>query len=247
MLKWLGTGYGGGEEERSVIPIGDSVPSRTFPLVNLLIISANVAVFFYELSLGGRINAFFYDWGVVPAFLSDYVEHPGDNSSQVLLTPFTAMFMHGGWVHLIGNMVFLWVFGDNIEDALGHLRYLVFYVLAGLGAVALQVFFSPNDLVPMVGASGAIAGVLAAYMVLYPRATVVVLIPLFLFFWTAYVPAIFLIGMWFIIQLMSGLATVGYVTGGSGGVAWWAHVGGFLAGIVLVSLLLPPAHRLGSK
>lgn len=226
-----------------MIPIGDTARRRTFPVVNLLLIAANIAVFIYELSLSEReIIDFFFDWGVVPTQLINALHNPGDNSNRELLTPFTAMFIHGGWLHLIGNMVFLWVFGDNIEDSLGHLRYLIFYVLAGLGAVALQVFLSSSDQQPMIGASGAIAGVLGAYLILYPRSTVAVLIPTLLF-WTVYVPAVVLIGAWFLMQLFSSVAAIGDATEASAGVAWWAHVGGFLTGIVLVFLFNRRARR----
>jgi membrane associated rhomboid family serine protease len=160
---------------------------------------------------------------------------PGGN--DVAATPITSMFIHGGWVHLLGNMVFLWVFGDNVEDAMGHVRYAAFYVIAGLAATAAHTVIDPNDLVPAVGASGAIAGVLGAYLVLYPRATVAAILPIFILFWLPFqVPAALIIGLWFVIQLMNGLAALAAtdVVGAGGGVAWFAHVGGFVAGVVLV-------------
>src|SRR3970282_1768053 len=147
---------------------------------------------------------------------------------------FASMFLHGGWLHLIGNMLFLWVFGDNVEDAMGHARYLLFYLLAGVGAAALQVFVDHDSLTPMVAASGAIAGVLGAYLVLYPRATVAVLIPWLWFFGAFPVPAAFLIVFWFLLQLLNGVASLGTATGVTEGVAVWAHVGGFITGLVLV-------------
>jgi membrane associated rhomboid family serine protease len=185
-----------------MIPIGDSVRARTFPYVNIAIISANLLVFLYEVFLASNINRLFFDWAVMPAELTDYLDNPGDHSLRVLFTPVTAMFLHGGWFHLLGNMIFLWVFGDNVEDSLGHVRYLAFYLLCGIAATAAQVWVDPNSTVPMVGASGAIAGVLGAYLVLYPRATIAALIMPF-FFWTAYVPAFLLIGFWFFIQLFN--------------------------------------------
>ena len=151
-------------------------------------------------------------------------------ANQIALTPFTSMFIHGGFLHLLGNMIFLWVFGDNVEDAMGHGRYLVFYLLAGLGAAALQVYVDQDSVIPMVGASGAIAGVLGAYLVLYPRATVSVVIPWLWFFGAFPVPAAFLIVFWFLLQLLSGVASLGATEG----IAFWAHVGGFIAGVVLV-------------
>ncbi len=218
-----------------MIPVGDSVRTRTFSFVNYGLIVANVIVFFYELPLGSgqELNVFFFDWGAIPVELSNFVENPSSEGTEVLVTSFTAMFLHGGWLHLISNMLYLWVFGDNVEDTMGHIRYLAFYLLAGLGGTALQVFFDSDSRVPMVGASGTIAGVLGAYLVLYPRAMVSVFIPLLLFF-TVAVPAALLIGLWFLMQLLSGAATIGVAVGAEGGVAWWAHVGGFASGFLMV-------------
>lgn len=242
-----------------MIPIGDSVRSRTTPYVNVTIIALNVLVFLFELTLstmpslrGGfsELDRFFYDWGAIPACLTDWAGFGADaparqlavacpSGNDVAITPFTSMFIHGGWVHLLGNMIFLWVFGDNVEDAMGHTRYAVFYAVAGLAATATHTAVSQNDLVPAVGASGAIAGVLGAYLVLYPRATVAAILPIFLLFWLPFhVPAVLVIGLWFAIQLMNGLAALATtdVVGAGGGVAWFAHIGGFAAGVVLVRL-----------
>jgi len=221
-----------------MIPIGDSIRARTFPYVNIVIIIANFLVFFYEVGFASNIDKFFFDWAVVPAELTDYLHGPGDHSLRVLFTPITAMFLHGGWFHILGNMIFLWVFGDNVEDAVGHVHYLAFYLLCGIAATAAQVWVDPNSQVPMLGASGAIAGVLGAYLVLYPRATIAALIMPF-FFWTAYVPAFLLIGLWFFLQLFNGVASIGYAVGASEGVAWWAHVGGFSAGFLLLWFFRP--------
>ncbi len=218
-----------------MIPVSDTARTRTFPYVNLALILASVAVFTYEVSLSQlEINRFLFDWGIVPVRLIDWLHHPSGSSAEELFTPLTAMFLHGGWFHLIGNMLFLWVFGDNVEDALGHLRYLAFYLLAGIGAVALQVFADQEGRIPMVGASGAIAGVLGAYLVLYPRATVAVLIPWLWFFGAFPVPALFVIGLWFFLQLFNGLASIGTAVGVTEGIAYWAHVGGFLTGLLLI-------------
>jgi membrane associated rhomboid family serine protease len=227
-----------------MIPIGDNVRVRTFPYVNIAIIVANCVVFFYEVGFASNINKLFFDWAVVPVKLIDYLDNPGDHSLRVLFTPMTAMFLHGGWFHIMGNMIFLWVFGDNVEDALGHLRYLVFYFVCGIAAAAAQVWVDPNSPVPMVGASGAIAGVLGAYLLLYPRATIATLIMPFVF-WTAYVPAFLLIGFWFFIQVFNGVASIGYAVGASEGVAWWAHVGGFSAGFLLLWLFRPRRPSVG--
>ncbi len=216
-----------------MIPISDAVRSRTFPFVNLALIAINVAVFIYELTLStADIDRFVFDHGVIPVQLVDWVQGP--SGLEVPATVFTSMFLHGGWLHLLGNMLFLWVFGDNVEDSVGHVRYLVFYLLAGLGAVALQVFIDQDGAIPMIGASGAIAGVLGAYLVLYPRATVAVLIPWLWFFGAFPVPAVFLIGAWFFLQLLNGVASIATATGVDTGIAFWAHVGGFLTGLALV-------------
>jgi len=215
-----------------MIPVADSVRSRTFPYVNVAIIVANFLVFFYELSLGNEVNQFLRDWGVTPRLITDYFDNPGDHPLRVLFTPITAMFIHGGWLHILGNMIFLWVFGDNVEDALGHVSYLFFYLLAGIAAATAQIWVDSNSYLPVVGASGAIAGVLAAYVVLYPRATIAaVILPIF---WAIPIPAFILIGLWFFIQLLYGAAAIGTAVGASAGVAWWAHIGGFLAGLLLV-------------
>ncbi|MEX2159120.1 MAG: rhomboid family intramembrane serine protease [Dehalococcoidia bacterium] len=250
-----------------MIPIGDSVRSRTFPFINLTIIALNVLVFLYELTLTttpqlrgfSDLDQFIYNWGAIPACLVDWAGgHPDapqrqlsffcSQPSNVGLTPFASLFIHGGWLHLIGNMIFLWVFGDNVEDAMGHLRYAVFYVIVGLAATAAHIAVSQNDLTPAIGASGSIAGVLGAYIVLYPRATVTAILPLFLFFWLPfYIPAVFLIGLWFVLQVFSGIAGLAStdVVGAGGGVAWFAHIGGFVGGVALVRLFMlarpPPA------
>ncbi|GAF77505.1 unnamed protein product [marine sediment metagenome] len=249
-----------------MIPIGDRLRTREFPFVNVAIILANALVFLYQIlalddtprpfltPLGVRLfpselDEFFRDWGATPACVRDSLGMDPDVPPQALqnfcpeggsglLAPFTAMFIHAGWFHIIGNMLFLWVFGDNIEDRLGHLRYLLFYLAGGLAASAAHTFMNPNDLIPAVGASGAIAAVLGAYLLLFPRATITVVFP-WLLFWTAYVPAAFLIVMWFFMQVLSGVAAIGDVTGGGGGVAWWAHIGGFLFGLLLIGLFRP--------
>jgi len=237
-----------------MIPVGDSIRSRTFPYVNLAIIALNFLVFIYELALPEMSrNEFLCDWGAIPREFRDYVAPPPEPElaigpcglytsnvdAGVLLRPFSAMFMHAGWLHILSNMLFLWIFGDNVEDALGHVKYLLFYLLAGLGATAAHTFLNLNDLLPAVGASGAIAGVMGAYLVLYPGANIAVLIPWLIILGAFYVPAVFLIGLWFLLQLFSGVAAIGTATGGAGGVAWWAHVGGFVTGMALITLLRP--------
>jgi membrane associated rhomboid family serine protease len=204
--------------------------------VNVGLIALNVLVFFYELTLSERrINEFFFDYGVVPKELTDWLESP--SGLEEPLTVVTAAFVHGGWLHLFGNMVYLWVFGDNIEDSLGHVKYVVFYLVAAAGAVAAQVAIDTSETIPMVGASGAIAGVLGAYLVLYPKATIGTLIG-YIFY--VPIPAIFLIGFWFVMQLFSGVATLGNDTlAQEGGVAFFAHIGGFATGFAVALALRP--------
>ena len=241
-----------------MIPVGDSVRSRTFPIVNVTIIAVNILIFLYELTIStvrqppfgfSELDVFFFHWATVPACLADQFGYNPNVSAreltfyctnnQAVASVFYSMFLHGGWLHLLGNMIFLWVFGDNVEDAMGHLRYALFYVIVGLAATAARVAVSQNDLTPSIGASGAIAGILAAYLVLYPRATIAAVLPI-IFFIPFYVPAVLLIGFWFVLQLFNGLAALATtdVVNAGGGVAWFAHVGGFVAGVVLVKIFV---------
>ena len=219
-----------------MIPVADSVRTQRTPYVNVSLILISIGVFIYELTLSTMdLNQFFLDYGVVPADIDAWL---GDRSGvEEPLTIATSAFVHGGWLHLGFNMLFLWVFGDNIEDALGHLPYLAFYLLVAAGAAALQVATDTASIIPVVGASGAIAGVLGAYLVLYPRATVAVLLPFF-FFIPLPVPAFLLLIFWFALQLFTGVASIG-TSEASEGIAVWAHVGGFITGFVLILLLRP--------
>ncbi|HET7452135.1 MAG TPA: rhomboid family intramembrane serine protease [Thermoanaerobaculia bacterium] len=192
--------------------------------------------FLYELSLPpGALDRFLRIWGFVPARMWSG-EYP---LSASIATIFVAMFLHAGWLHVGGNMLFLWIFGDNVEDRLGHFRYLVFYLLCGLAASLCHAFFNPASRLPSLGASGAISGVLAAYLFLYPRARILTLVPIFLFF-TAEVPAFLFIVFWFVVQFFSGTASLSASTPTTGGTAYFAHIGGFVAGIVFLALLKPP-------
>ncbi len=210
-----------------MIPLRDTNRTGSFPVMNWLIIAANALVFFYELGLSNSgLNHFVNSFALVPARL-------GTQPIYFAVTIFTSMFMHAGWVHILSNMWVLFIFGDNVEDRMGPMPYLIFYLLGGVAAASLQTFVSPGSNVPVLGASGAIAGVLGAYLVLFPRARVLSLVPIF-FIWLIEVPAIVFIGFWFITQLFSGLASIGTQ---AGGVAWWAHVGDFLVGLLLGPLL----------
>ena len=220
-----------------MIPVSDEPKTRTVPFVNLAIIVACVLVFIYELTLSEvDINRFFFDYGVVPNELNDWLKNP--SGLEEPLTVISSAFVHGGFLHLGGNMLYLWVFGDNIEDALGHVLYVLFYVACAIGAVALQVAVDTNEIVPMVGASGAISGVMGGYFVLFPTARVDALFVFFIF----PVPAFVLIGFWIGLQLLTGFATIGAAEGASEGVAVWAHVGGFATGLAIVLAMRPFIH-----
>lgn len=187
------------------------------------------------MSLGPRVTEFVYAYGVIPfRFVQIFPRDPVE-----LLTPLSAAFLHGGWLHLLGNMLYLYIFGDNVEDMLGRGRYLLFYLLCGVFSFFAQILLQSNSMVPNVGASGAIAGVLGAYLLLFPRARVLTLLPLFVFFPIVEIPAFFFLGVWFLIQFLSGAASLGRTSALSGGVAWWAHIGGFVAGMLLLRILLP--------
>jgi membrane associated rhomboid family serine protease len=234
-----------------VIPYSDpSESDHVFPWVNIGLIIVNFLAFFYELSLGGQsqytLNKFIADFSVVPC---EYTSHcsqyyyPG-TPHPFFITLVTSMFLHAGWLHILGNMLYLWVFGDNIENAMGHFRYLVFYLVCGLAANGLEILTSATSNAPGLGASGAIAGVLAAYLMLYPRSRIRTIIPITIIPLPVRLPAWVLIGFWFILQLFSGLQSLSSQSTGAGGVAYFAHVGGFVAGAILVWLFRRP-ERVG--
>jgi membrane associated rhomboid family serine protease len=212
-----------------MLPLRDNVPSRSAPLVNWALIGLNVLVFIYQTTLKSfALNNFINTYGVIPAHLS--LAH-----LSTWLPLLTAIFLHGGWFHLISNMWVLLIFGDNIEDRMGHIRYLGFYVLGGIFANVLEAMIIPKSLVPAIGASGAIAAVLGGYFLLFPRARVVTLIPVFIYPWIVEVYAFIFLGFWFILQLYSGFQSLSMPAGASmGGVAWWAHIGGFVFGMLAV-------------
>jgi membrane associated rhomboid family serine protease len=213
-----------------MIPLRDDRPTRTFAFVTVALIVLNAVVFWHELSLStpDRAQAFFADFALTPAHLT---QAPSPDSYRTI---FTSMFLHGGWMHIIGNMLYLWIFGRNVEDSVGHFRFIFFYLLCGVAAAAAQIGISPDSTIPMIGASGAISGVLGAYLLLFPRARVLVLFPIWIFWRVFYVPALLLLVFWFGMQLLSGLAVLGADI--NGGVAFWAHVGGFVAGMLLIPI-----------
>jgi membrane associated rhomboid family serine protease len=211
-----------------VIPIADEIRSRRTPWVTYVLIAANIVIFLYELMLGQEVYSLLMSFGAVPARITNPTAHP-----LAFTTLFTSIFLHGGWTHLIGNMVYLWIFGDNVEDAMGHGGYILFYVAAGVLAGIAQTLSAPTSSIPAIGASGAIAGVLAVYLILHPTAPVRVLIPGYFFFRSARLPAALVLGMWFVLQLFNGFASLGVATMSTGGVAWFAHIGGFVVGLVV--------------
>jgi len=211
-----------------MIPIKDDNPTHQVPLITIGLIMANILVFLHQLSLGRGEEVFIYRFGVIPYEITHLHNFPASIGSL-----FTSMFLHGGPLHLLGNMLYLWIFGDNVESIMGHLRFLGFYLLCGLAAAFSHILVEPNSILPMVGASGAISGVLGAYFLRFPRAKVLVLVPLFLWFIRIIrIPAFFVLGFWFLMQVMSGFMSLGISV--TGGVAWFAHIGGFLAGMILV-------------
>jgi len=220
-----------------MIPLKDDNPRRTFPIVTILLIAVNTIVFLYEVSLPPRTGQqLVFQMGLiparVPALLTGQAALTLGTVEQTLSPFFTSMFLHGGWLHLIGNMWFLWLFGDNVEDYFGHVGYLFFYLICGLGAGFTHTLMNLGSTIPSIGASGAISGVLGAYIVLFPRARVLTLVPLIIFFFTVWLPAAVILGYWFVLQFLAGLTSVG--TQQQGGVAVWAHVGGFLLGVLIV-------------
>jgi membrane associated rhomboid family serine protease len=213
-----------------MIPLRDVVPSRTTPYVTIALIVLNTLVYLYEFSLGDRVQEFVLYYGLVPAAFS-------------WVAVFTSMFVHGGILHVAGNMLYLWIFGDNVEDRMGHGRFIVFYLLCGVAAALTQTIINPDSIVPMVGASGAIAGVMGAYFVLYPKSRIVTLIPIILFFQIVEIPAIFFLGIWFLMQFVNGLGSVMTTGEPAGGVAFWAHVAGFIAGVSGVIIFRRPERQ----
>jgi membrane associated rhomboid family serine protease len=245
-----------------VIPIADSVRTRSVPYVNLTIIVINLLVFLYEVYLSQdvirgnftELDRFIYEWGNIPACTFDELGRDVEAATgpdsvctlqdQPLATVFTSMFLHGGWLHILGNMLFLWIFGDNVEDSLGHMRYAAFYFVCGIAAALTHGIIDISSTVPAVGASGAIAGVMGAYIVLFPRALVyvifgIILIPLPL-------PAWVLIGMWIVLQVFMGWASLGVDTA-AGGVAYFAHIGGFVAGAALIHVFMVGRRRVRQR
>ena len=215
-----------------MIPLRDVIPSRTTPVVTISLVILNALIFLYELSLGDQVNEFMFSFGLVPAYFS-------------WVNVVTSMFLHGGFLHAAGNMLYLWIFGDNVEDRMGHGRFLAFYLLCGIAAALAQTITVPNSMIPMVGASGAIAGVMGAYFVLYPHSRIVTLVTLLIFWQIMEVPAVIFLGIWFLMQFLSGVGSIASATAGepAGGIAFWAHVAGFAAGVLGVMVFRRPERQ----
>ena len=216
-----------------MFPLKDTIPSRTFPIITLSIIVINSIIFIYELYLGSDVDHLVSSLGVTPVLYTQaWQENPWQLISETVPL-FSSLFLHGGWLHVISNMWYLWIFGDNVEDRTGHFRFLLFYLFCGILATFSHIILNPISDIPTIGASGAIAGVMGAYFILYPRSRIVTLFFLFIFVQIVEIPALYFLGFWIILQVISGTLSTG-LTAASGGVAWWAHIGGFLAGLIFI-------------
>jgi membrane associated rhomboid family serine protease len=218
-----------------MFPLWDDLPTKKFPLITVAIIVLNTMVYLYEASLGEKFTQFIYAMGLIPFEITHHTDLLPTGPSIIYLTIFTSMFMHGSIIHLLGNMLFLWIFGNNVEEYLGRVNFIIFYLVCGLSAAFTQIFFNPNSTMPMVGASGAIAGVLGAYLLLYPRARVTTVIFFGFFIRLIKIPAVVVLSFWIIYQFLYGISSLAVKTG-EGGVAWFAHIGGFIGGIILIKL-----------
>ncbi|HXK33474.1 MAG TPA: rhomboid family intramembrane serine protease [Dehalococcoidia bacterium] len=247
-----------------MIPIGDTTRAHGVPYVNYALIAINAIVFLYEIALSGQntvflgvpvteLDRFIFHWGNIPECTLDDLGIQAARGVEAALvcreqpqpasTPLTAMFMHVGWAHILGNMLFLWVFGDNLEDAMGHLLYAAFYLICGIGAAAAHGWVNQDSLTPAVGASGAVAGVMGGYILLFPRATVTAIVPPF-FFLPLPIPAFLLIGIWFVLQIFGGFSELAPTAEAGGGIAYFAHIGGFVAGVALVNVFASNRRRI---
>jgi membrane associated rhomboid family serine protease len=228
-----------------MIPLKDMTPRRSVPIITLLLIVVNVGIFIHQIALSPAAgDAFVQKYGLVPAKIQLALMGRHYSFEEALIPVITCMFLHGGFLHILGNMWFLWIFGANVEDRLGSILYLFFYFICGVGSGVAQVLFSWGSHVPSIGASGAISGVLGAYIVFFPGSRILTLIPLFIIWFTARIPAVVFIGLWFMAQFLSGVSSLGATTAAaSGGVAWWAHVGGFLLGVALAWIGSPSQQR----
>jgi len=216
-----------------MFPLHDDNPTKVIPYVSYTILIACISIFFWQQSLGQYSQNAVYSLGMIPAVIFNLQSLPADLVTvPAFATIFTSMFLHGGWMHLIGNMLYMWIFANNIEDAMGHKRFILFYLTCGVAAAMAQAIPNPQSTVPMIGASGAISGVLGAYLLLYPHARVLVVIPIFIFIHTTRISAKWVLGFWFVLQIFNSLTSGDQ----QGGIAWGAHIGGFVAGMLLIPL-----------
>jgi len=225
------------------IPLHDHIRRQIVPFFTFVLIIANVLAFLFELSLGRNADGLVYYFGIIPARYTVPLIAAQHTPGGLFVPLIASMFLHGGWLHLLGNMLFLFVFGRSIEDRFGHLKFLFIYLLGGLGGAMLHIILNAGSHVPTIGASGAIAGILGAYFISYPRARITTLVPILFFFWTIEVPALVLLGYWFLIQFFTGFQMQAIQSATAGGVAWWAHVGGFVVGLLLALILRPRRRR----
>ncbi len=226
-----------------MIPLRDSTPSGTIPVVTTVLIAINCVVWLYEVSLGEHAQRFIVEYGLIPLRLVKFYGLQGGFTDNALIPLVASIFMHGGWLHVIGNMWFLWIFGDNVEDRLGHFKFLLFYLLCGIGASLIHVMFNADSRLPTIGASGAISGVLGAYLISYPNARVTTLLIIIFFIRIVEIPAFLFLIIWFGFQFVSGTSELA-AHHDTGGVAYWAHMGGFVVGIVLLWLFpKKPVYR----
>ena len=220
-----------------MITLSDNIPHRRVPIINWTLIVLNVFIFFFTLSLGDDAQKFVQIFGVIPyRFLNDF-------DLFEVSTIFSSMFLHGGWAHIFSNMLALYIFGDNVEDRLGSVRYLLFYLMTGIAAALTHIYLNQNSGIPTIGASGAISGVMAGYLVLYPTAKVITVFPILFFPYIIELPAIIYTGVWFITQFFSGVLSIVSNTQAFGGIAYWAHIGGFISGIVFLPILLTKKYK----
>ena len=219
-----------------MFPLKDNIQASNFPIVNIGLIVINIVFFIYQMSYGHKVDQLIYAFGFIPSrFFSQQAE--GWLNPSGFLPVFSSMFLHANLIHLISNMWMLWIFGDNVEDCMGHGRYLLFFLLCGVASVAAQAIANPQSSIPMIGASGAISGVLGAYFLTYPHARILTLLPIFILIYLIELPAYFFLGFWFLMQFVQGsLYSMNADKMMGGGVAWWAHVGGFAAGVVLLQV-----------
>ena len=224
-----------------MIPIKDENPKKNVPFINFIFIIANIVVYIYQPASEQMIRSFYNTYGLIPNNFMQALQGDWQQSLSILQPLFTSLFVHGGFMHLAGNMLFLWVFGDNIEYAVGHINYIFFYIFCGIAATLTQVFIEPNSIIPIVGASGAISGVMGAYVLKYPKNQVTTIFIIFIFIKIIKMPAIYLLGFWFLFQVLQGYFSLGQET--LGGVAWFAHIGGFLSGIIFVNIFKKRPNR----